>query len=80
MLCGMILKYSFPRLCPQGRGYCVCIRRQFYVSHAQTLLENRFFIRNNRLLLDLIFRIYRRHLFFCGEKSCGRLFVAGRKK
>lgn len=44
------------------------------------LLENRFFILNNRPLLDLMFRIYRRHLFFCDEKTCGRLFVSGRKK
>ena len=44
------------------------------------LLENRFFILNNRLLLDLLWGAYRKHFFICGEKECGRVCVVCRKR
>lgn len=44
------------------------------------LLGNRFFILNNRFLLDLLYHTYRKHCFFCNEAKCRRICLVGRKK
>jgi 2-polyprenyl-3-methyl-5-hydroxy-6-metoxy-1,4-benzoquinol methylase len=43
------------------------------------LLGNRFFVLNNRFLLKLLYRTYRKHFFFCSEAKCGRICLVGRK-
>lgn len=44
------------------------------------LLGNRFFILNNRFLLDLLYHTYRKHCFFCNETKCRRICLVARKK
>lgn len=44
------------------------------------LLGNRFFVLNNRFLLKLLYRTYRKHFFFSSEAKCERICMLGRKK
>lgn len=43
-------------------------------------LCNRLFVLNNQSLLDMFFSYYLKHLLYCDEANCGRIFVEGRKK
>ncbi|MFQ5769603.1 MAG: class I SAM-dependent methyltransferase [bacterium] len=44
------------------------------------LIGNRFFILNNRRLLNFIYKIYKRHLLICKESECRRILVVGRRR
>lgn len=44
------------------------------------LLGNRFFVLNNRFLLNLLYHTYRKHFFFSSEAKCERICMLGRKK
>ncbi len=44
------------------------------------LLQNRFFILNNQVLLDLIFKMYRRYFLLCQEPDCERVCIVAKKK
>jgi 2-polyprenyl-3-methyl-5-hydroxy-6-metoxy-1,4-benzoquinol methylase len=44
------------------------------------LLENRLFILNNKFLLNLIYRVYKKHFLFAKENNCGRMFLKLQKK
>jgi len=44
------------------------------------LLGNRFFVLNNRFLLNLLYHTYRKHFFFSSEAECERICMLGRKK
>lgn len=43
------------------------------------ILGNNLFILNNQRILDSIYRFYRRHLFYCSEEKCGRIFMTCKK-
>ena len=43
-------------------------------------LQNNLFILNNKMLLNRIYKIYKKHFFIANENNCGRIFLKLRKK
>ena len=44
------------------------------------LLQNKFFILNNKILLNWIYRVYKKYFFIANKKNCGRVFLKLKKK
>jgi len=56
-------------------------RRVRVLRHVfDTLLGNALFILNSTVLLKMLFRIYCKHLFCCGENRCSKILAVGSKR